>query len=1209
MFVSLKLTIFSIMVCDMSAGCSPLAGVGDRLSGGRGGTPGAHGCGGESGLGGDGGKRDGCEGLDSAVAYAKLSRYDLVLIDLHISAGDLFKYTVRNVTTQNSKSGVIQSVDCQYVTMSGGKQGPRGAPGAVPKKGLSAGEHGQDGCLSIRVLTTKGESPQVYPCRYDLVLSSVEEKKLSCLESRDGIPSLEFGETVIVPSIKVNNIGKMPTPSSRVKLSLSPASENIHIDAKSHLFLPPKACVQPLESCEANQGSLRYTTMKLNKEELGDDFAPLQRYAVKRFQAFQLGPEKVGGKRIPPLSKFSVEYPSFDAPNGTKVRLAYPVENRAGIVGLNVLGAGECTSIKFAIRNTSNQALGSNSESQRALHVQYYLSDVDSGNSVGLEGVKLLKCAIESKDKKKRVLCIDPNRQTEDGSKGHVVKLKHLPAGSERNLNHTVMFSGRAKPFRRATIQVDILLEDLPTLLPDLSVKKTGTMSIVQRRKLVVSCQPAFRSNPGTEVVLVTSSATSAMQYESWMAMLVGMLGLKVETYSLCVHGHLDPAKEVLLKAKSGRKSALLRSVLAGRLVVVLNEKFAPLPKESRHFKCRPSMLMARAKDYDPSTRWLLVGSDSPSVQHLSSLGSTIFLKGGRDDAQVSSSDATERTSDVTETESSSIVTIKSLTSGVMAHPKPLKPSTGVVTTTCTHSFMTRSLNPQYLPSEPSMSDVSPEKFASNPASELRKGKPTTQTKSGSATVLSSEPSSLGFSADTFVVDPNELRRAEDVTTGDASVATGTEASLTEMNQRVEPSVCNADWISKMAVQHDNIKSFKNWLLRTLNEEQRGGPGSNSQPGVSVATVKSKLVSPPKPSQQETVLSAHAASLKLWLQRQDPFRVYVIETHPAPRPFKVHDGVVSVWNFGTLIIHRGVYETDNKLTEVRATDATPSMQAAPIIQSTSMLYAVATSMDTSRKITSYCFAVKGTQPVSDWAINLAEVRQVLRDSLVTDFLLEASYLVESCDVVEPTTPDVLCTSTLQCLMTNSALRELMGEASSNDSLRAVLESELTDLVARLEAVADLGPTVSWWLPFVAVKPTPPSRRLQESLDRLKGAWTLFLNDAAIKRHRETIEASVVGLLKADPNRDRRGALSDLHSPRNTFQYTAPMQVRRHSEMDLRDSTTDKSSDRRSACYKSIPFTVDAKEVSKFESDYLEKQRFRERVRRSITETRAAYLVS
>lgn len=598
--------------------------LGGRLAGGLGGKAGSHGSAGQGGPGGDGGKP--------------------------------LEYTVKHVNTTFADKHMREtSTEVESIIMRGGRPGPRGRDGMIPSTALVPGEAGNDGSLTIKVAARSGATEE-YSGSYDLVLSSIEEKTLSSMYPHDGIPTFEFGETVLVPSVTISNIGEMPAPGKRVLVSIGADSKNVKVNPTDRLFLPPTSRLPASASGRADQGHLRYTTAKPCHETLGDDFEPVAMRATRRFKAYQLGPETKPTILDPP-SEFMREYKNFDSTAGSEIRLAYPLENRDGIVGVRQLAVGESTPLILNLVNTSGQGLGAQSDSKRKIYIQYYLGE-DGENDVGVGDVKFFKGRPIPNARKirKKSAILDPSKLNKNGLKGHTVRIGDLKPGSQMEVVHTLKLGRNVKPMSRAAVQVDIYLQDLPQLLPNGKKKKTTTLSLIQRRKFVVSCQPSFRHSTNSKAVLVTSSATTKEQCHAWLTLLNDLLGLKPEIFSLSVYGRLDPALDVAYNVRSGTKTKKLRELFAGKLVVLLNDKFRPSPKEA---ELRPSRLLVRLADFHPSTRWLVVGGSSGTsgasdLRHLSPIESSIRRRTKVRQTEEPSSEGTERTCDPTETDFSS---------------------------------------------------------------------------------------------------------------------------------------------------------------------------------------------------------------------------------------------------------------------------------------------------------------------------------------------------------------------------------------------------------------------------------------------------------------------------------------------------------------------------------------------------------------------------
>jgi hypothetical protein len=319
------------------------------------------------------------------------------------------------------------------------------------------------------------------------------------------------------------------------------------------------------------------------------------------------------------------EYRLFDQSGGTRVMLAYPVENVSGVMGLGTLCCGESTIIRLGLKNISKKALGHKSETKRKLQVQFFLSK-DRDHELGLKDVELFMTS------GKRVTLDPDNFASAEKTEmnGHIVKIKDLPADSEADIEHILKIASTASPYAKAKIQVAIFLQDIPELRAGGKIKKRSTLSLVQKRKFVVICQPAFKPDPAAQAVLVTTHSTTRAQYTTWLSVLNNKLGLAVEVYAMSIYSHLNPSKIVDFLDDSGsRQKETLRNLFAGKLIIVLNERFVPLTDGTSGK--RPSDFLANTSDFDPGTQWLIVDCDLQSVQHLSPAGSNMLSVRSKD--------------------------------------------------------------------------------------------------------------------------------------------------------------------------------------------------------------------------------------------------------------------------------------------------------------------------------------------------------------------------------------------------------------------------------------------------------------------------------------------------------------------------------------------------------------------------------------------------
>lgn len=564
--VEILLDLFDTYVLMLVEGCDPANDTDrmERVRGGRGGLSGRHGIGGFGGSGGRGG---------SAYHWAE------TVTEFRDGATHF-----RTITHSNP----------------GGSSGRSGRRGATPRIPLHNGTNGQDGTFQIKVKLPNG-STRLYPSRYDLRYVSMKTKELSdMLEDK----TYEFGETVIVTGQQVKNTGQMETPIQRVMIVVE-ETHCLDFNRRDLLFLSRGTHVAAGRTAMAQEAFLRFTCHYPSTLTRGTDFEPIRQEAWIRYAAYQLGPEnRVETVSRFNISDFSVKYQRFHAvTTGDEVQLAYPVENQDGVRGVRTLGPNETTFLEMTLVNTSRQSFGDHSGTARALFVQIYYAD-DQHYEIPLEHVRV-------RGDGGRIINIDPTRSP----KGHRKTISFLAGqGSTLVQVSLKLAASRIRTAARAALQADIYLQKIPTLFPDGSKEETTRKRLIQRRIFVVSCQPKFdvHAVERTDVLLVTTTASTADQVSAWSSLFRVRLGLEPQIYSLSRYGHLDAARRV--------EGAGLQQCAEGKLVVVLNDKFVAQPnhKLKRKTESWPSQLVNSVFDFRTSTRFLVVGGGPDAVDHLS---------------------------------------------------------------------------------------------------------------------------------------------------------------------------------------------------------------------------------------------------------------------------------------------------------------------------------------------------------------------------------------------------------------------------------------------------------------------------------------------------------------------------------------------------------------------------------------------------------------
>ena len=100
-------------------------------------------------------------------------------------------------------------------------------------------------------------------------------------------------------------------------------------------------------------------------------------------------------------------------------------------------------------------------------------------------------------------------------------------------------------PGAKAALQAKVFLDDIPVLNPNGSTtERTDPKRLIQSRLFEVSCQPKYRPSSSGDVVILTTTSSTASQIDEWRKM-VGTLGLESEIYSMSRYGHVSANQEV----------------------------------------------------------------------------------------------------------------------------------------------------------------------------------------------------------------------------------------------------------------------------------------------------------------------------------------------------------------------------------------------------------------------------------------------------------------------------------------------------------------------------------------------------------------------------------------------------------------------------------------------------------------------------------------
>lgn len=504
-------------------------------------------------------------------------------------------------TTYSTVNGHTTS-QTHYHSNPGGINGPMGISGSSPTNTLTSGQDGENGSLAINIPDMNISAS----ARYDLRLEN-----LSILTNGSfSAGSFEFGDTAIVQKITVQNVGPMPTPPrQRTLFRIKPTDPYIRPRQEDEAFIPMD-CSIASGDCYDVISKLNFTVGYPDFPTIADDFEPFIHRTNFLIRSTQLGLER--GMSSGSRTVFQRDFLNFHLKTDHTMVIRFPVENVAGIVGLRSLASGESTSLQFAVRNIGRYGLGLSCHStfKRFLGVQVFLDQ--SKSDIDVSNVKFV--SVDGKEAN-----ISMNCHRADGEelfyRGHLVEISSLATGSVTDIHQTLSLSPDVLPYSRLTLQAEVILQDVPRLTQEGRTKlgRNG-LRVIQRRKIEVVSEPAFGTSASgdVDVVLVSTLSTTRAQYISWMDMVQKTMGLRVESFSASRYGHLEPNKVL-------PNGTTLRQAFADKLVIVLNEKYSPIRKNS--LKVRPSRLLPRGcsqgSGFEASTRWLIVGSSRASEKQL----------------------------------------------------------------------------------------------------------------------------------------------------------------------------------------------------------------------------------------------------------------------------------------------------------------------------------------------------------------------------------------------------------------------------------------------------------------------------------------------------------------------------------------------------------------------------------------------------------------
>jgi hypothetical protein len=512
----------------------------------------------------------------------------------------------------------------------GGSDGFPGAVGLKPTWELQKGLDGKPGTFSIELLDEKEE--RSFDGRYNVVFENLEYEGTFPMAN----PSeCEFGDVISIRSIKVRNIGLMPLPKyQEIHFSVKDAGNPnvIPLISRTEAFLPAGTSCKPGE-CAVSEGAVKFFTGFPGDVDDEYDFHPLTKALNFHVQAYQYGPISPKGKER--KSDFVKEYADFHAGDGSTVSLSfspgvaksmrareegvpltlrYPVENKDGLKAARSLTPGEATTVSFSIQNVGAVAVGgfdvnAGKENHRRVAVRYFYL---RSRMFDLPG-DMIRISNHTRNGEGTAIDVIDSPTLLD--------VPDIPPGEAHDFKTTLAFGDEVPLYSRMALVVDLFIESLPVpkgiQMEEESINtdpRMPTMSVVQRRKLEFICEPMYERRDDATFVLVTSYATTRVQFDTWTQhVFAETLNVVYEVFSVSRYGTLDPNFVV-------DDGTSLRDAFFDKVVVILPEAFKENARDTdaiSPLQLLPNGCMQQTSGYDPSTRFLIVGVDETLTKPL----------------------------------------------------------------------------------------------------------------------------------------------------------------------------------------------------------------------------------------------------------------------------------------------------------------------------------------------------------------------------------------------------------------------------------------------------------------------------------------------------------------------------------------------------------------------------------------------------------------
>ena len=458
--------------------------------------------------------------------------------------------------------------EVRWHTNHGGSRGPNGSHGA---RGISAppGRDGLDGTFSIVV--PDGGSILSFPSIFDLSLLDFEIAP----EKEDGI--IEPGSRVLVSSIKIKNVGGMPTPTGRSVLAyIKPEKykqpmlngENWVVSEGYNRFVQlPQAlghgdtAVVPCASWTRKFDGEFRGAINPDGEHLAFRVAPIDPVLAlsslsdrhQRGEPFKVTTRLTIRAQMTPFGR---DFATFVNP--LPFMISYPIQ-MSTIASLPSLPPGSETLMKLSISNVSLKQYGEDGDMGRMVMVK---TAYEGGN---LDPSQLTFIPIINGNSMTPIVFTRSASNTPSPPyEGQVVwPILRLLPDEKTELLGRLLISEDVVPYTTAHFSVDLLLGE---------IENPHNVVAIQRRQMSVCASKPYKKTPNSATLLVVNQQTTDAELKAWEELAAFIFGATnpssiVDIWDVSQEGDFD-LKRVL---KSG---STLCDDWEGSTVVILDNHF-----------------------------------------------------------------------------------------------------------------------------------------------------------------------------------------------------------------------------------------------------------------------------------------------------------------------------------------------------------------------------------------------------------------------------------------------------------------------------------------------------------------------------------------------------------------------------------------------------------------------------------------------------------